>query len=267
VSDGATNLGAIEAIGEVAGNLHAVGLSSQVYRRADDGTWINIGSDKLRPEPGIKYIYLRSFGGMRLDSIYVCGAAEPQRRKKLTDSEYREIGEAAGRGDTERVMEIYDFAAEPVLKNRGRIYYWDGKSWSRPACPDSSMLTCIFVEAPDKIWVVGYGGAILRGNAVDGFEKLNFHEDTTANYSFTKFNGDYVVVAGYDLFRFTGHNLSRFRPAVSPDKVYAFRVQAVDDVLYCFTYGPGVYRFDGTRWDEIPIPPELLERDFKGLQP
>ena len=42
-------------------------------------------------------------------------------------------------------------------------------------------------------------------------------------------------------------------------------MQAVDDVLFYFDYKLGVHRFDGNRWEEIPIPPELLARDFRGL--
>lgn len=44
-------------------------------------------------------------------------------------------------------------------------------------------------------------------------------------------------------------------------------MQAVDDVLFYFDYKQGVHRFDGASWEKIPIPPELLQREFRVWRP
>jgi hypothetical protein len=175
------------------------------------------------------------------------------------------------RGDFRRAKEIIRSRAGGAPE--GRAYHWDGKTWRRITLPNTEPLLSIYLESPEKIWMTGYGGTILLGNAAGGFTNMAFHGDTETIASFTKFGSDYVAASPYFIYRFNGHNLSSFVPGWidrydNPSikgRSDPLSIAAIDDVLYCFTCTRGIYRFDGERWEEIPIPLELLERDFKGL--
>ena len=115
------------------------------------------------------------------------------------------------------------------------------------------------------MWITGFNGTILRGNASAGFQEVGFHGDTERILSFTRFGDRYACAADRSLHWFNGHNLSDLRPTTTVGVITPLKVVAVDDVLFFFDYRQGVHRFDGTNWTAIPIPPPLLERDFKGL--
>ena len=149
---------------------------------------------------------------------------------------------------------------------QGMTFFYNGHDWTRIPLPDQSPLHDIFIESPERIWMVGFNGRILLGNVTSGFRNLAFAGDTQTLLSFTKFRDRYVVASETALYWFEGHSLQPFRPAPLPGKFAVLKVQAVDDVLFLFCYREGVFRFDGTAWEPIPIPPELLERDFKGLR-
>ncbi|MGO8073127.1 hypothetical protein AB9F41_11515, partial [Rhizobium leguminosarum] len=141
-----------------------------------------------------------------------------------------------------------------------------GKHYSEP-----ETLSDIFIEANDKIWAVGGNGVILCGNAEHGFEDISFKGNDEKLRSITKFKDRMVIASDYALHWFDGHLLSPLKPVLDPrinrNIPNPLKVQAVDNDLYYFDSKHGVHTFDGDRWTEIEIPPELLERDFKGLSP
>ena len=151
--------------------------------------------------------------------------------------------------------------------DQGRAYVLSGDVWQRIDLPTRSTLRDILIESPDKVWMVGFGGAILLGSSAAGFQNFGFHGDTETILSFTKFGDRYVAASDNALHWFSGHNLSPLRPTTLARILTPLKVQAVDDVLLYFDHRQGIHRFDGKVWEEIVIPPELLERNFKGLAP
>lgn len=112
-------------------------------------------------------------------------------------------------------------------------------------------------------WLGGLG-TILVGNGRNGLSSVGFAGDTLL--SITRFKDQYVIASDYALHIFDGHLLKSLKPHLRGGSTPTpLRVQAIYDVLYYFDYKLRIYRFDGERWDQIPIPPELLKRDFKGL--
>ncbi|MCM2440129.1 hypothetical protein HGO34_10430 [Agrobacterium vitis] len=142
--------------------------------------------------------------------------------------------------------------------------------WKRLETGTDDELRDIFIDSPQQIWAVGGSGVILKGNLADGFRNVAFHGDKDKSLlSITRFNGQIVIASGYALHWFDGHILSPLKPvldaSINRNVPTPLKIQAVDDVLYYFDYKHGVHTFDGERWTNIAIPPELLERDFKGL--
>lgn len=267
-SVGATGLGAAKALSEIAGKLYVCGDSSQVHRRDAPGAWTAFGGSTLSPGPGYSTLALRAVAGLSSGSLYVCGAATPARRQ-LTAADYKEMEEAGKRGDTKRIVEILDSTKDTGVDYtiEGMAFYWDGQTWARIGLPDRHSLNDIFIEASDKVWLVGFHGTILLGSALAGFQNVGFHGDTERVLSLTKLGSRYVAASDNALHWFNGHNLSPLRPTTLSRIATPLKVQAIDDMLFYFDYNQGVHRFDGATWEEIAIPSALLERNFAGLPP
>ena len=60
---------------------------------------------------------------------------------------------------------------------RGDLRFRDGTALRKLDSGTTEALTGIFVETPDRIWICGREGTILRGNARDGFTNLSFLTD------------------------------------------------------------------------------------------
>lgn len=135
--------------------------------------------------------------------------------------------------------------------------------------PEPATLSDIFIENKDKVWAVGGNGVILVGNAEHGFEDVSFKGDSEGLISITKFKDKMVIASDYALHWFDGHMLTPLKPVLDPsvnkNVPNPVKVQAVDDILFYFDSKHGIHTFDGGHWTQIEIPPELLEREFKGL--
>ena len=149
----------------------------------------------------------------------------------------------------------------------GRAFFRDASGWKEIARPNRHGLHDIFVESPDKVWITGFNGTILCGNASAGFQEVGFHGDTERILSFTRFGDRYACAADRSLHWFNGHNLSDLRPTSTAGVITPLKVVAVDGVLFLFDYRQEVHRFDGKDWTEIKIPPALLSWNAEDVVP
>jgi hypothetical protein len=161
---------------------------------------------------------------------------------------------------------------ETLMSPAGFGVYFDGEVWRNLDLSKYAPVSSLHVESAGKIVMVGSNGLILTGNADVGFRNVSFKGDSSLNLlSVTFFKGESIIASDHGLHSFDGYILSQMKPRFGISKLPSvptpFKVQAVDDVLFYFDYKHGVHRFDGENWEEIVIPPELLERDFKGLPP
>ncbi len=265
-SPDASGLGSSHDITMVDGRLYVCGSTSQVYRRDGPGRWTRMTTAGLEPEPGFAKVDVRRMVGMSADRIHLLGSAVLSRRQ-LTPADIAEMGEAGKCGDTKRVLEIINSTKDAGVDytDQGRAYIGGDAGWTGVPLPERHVLNDVFIETPDTAWMVGYGGTILRGSSAAGFAQVGFRGDTETILSFARYRDRYVAASDHALHWFSGHNLSLFRPLPAAGALSCLKVLAVDDVLYYFDYKRNVFRFDGQSWEEILIPPELLERSFKGL--
>ncbi len=265
-SPDSTGLGYTRGIASIDGRLYVTGSTSQVYRRDGPDQWNRLNAAGLGPEPGFSKVKLRSIAGLSTDTIYVAGSTEVARRQ-LSAADIAEMTEAGKRGDVARMMAIMnatlDAGVDPT--DQGCAYFGGEGGWTKINLNSRRVLNDLLVETSDSVWIVGYGGTILRGSAAGGFEAVGFNGDTDTILSFTKFRGRYVAASDHHLHWFNGHSLQPFLPAPISRVMSCLKVEAVDDVLFYFDYTEGVHRFDGEQWEELAVPPELLERSFKGL--
>ena len=268
-SSDATGLGATIGIASIGGMLHVVGDSGQIYRRDAPATWTSLGGPGLEVSAAYSSLTLRVVAGTDPELIYVAGFATPATRS-LTTAQSDEMAEAGKRGDIARMVEIFNSltpaGVDPTIE--GRAFFRDASGWTEIARPNRHGLHDIFVESRDKVWITGFDGTILRGNASAGFQEVGFHGDTERILSFTRFGDRYACAADRSLHWFNGHNLSPMRPtSIVGSGLAPLKVVAVDDVLFFFSYRKGVHRFDGKDWTEIKIPPALLDKTVGEVVP
>lgn len=278
-SDDATDLGYVNSIARIDDVLLVTGYHSQLYRVSDaDIDWFH--RDKL-PQAPETYDYL-SFGaldGSSESNLYMSVSYYPtSTNRELTEDEEEEMGRLylAGRNEEAAAIRRASEGASRVIE--GRLYHWDGKAWSIVAeprsgkyYPEPAALSDVFMEAPDKVWAVGDNGVILVGNAQLGFQDVSFKGNDENLRSITRFGDRMVIASDYGLHWFDGHILTPLKPVLDPsinrNIPNPIKVQAADSRLYYFDAKHGIHVYDGAEWTEIPVPPELLQRDFGGLAP
>ncbi|SEP20075.1 hypothetical protein SAMN04487843_108107 [Methylobacterium sp. ap11] len=268
-SPDATGAGALANLGLIEGQLWAVGHGAQIYHRTADHQWVKMPFHS-EPEPGFNVIRFGNIAGPSEDNFYIKGSLSPK-RIDLDEKTRKSLKGNKSWDDWNRAHEIAEEnSPSKGLVNEGRAYHWNGTRWTEIPIPGSSphIIKDIYVETPDKVWMVGSHGTILVGNGRDGFRSIGFAGDTETLLSITRFKDQYVVASDYALHLFDGHHLTPFKPRLrGRARPTPLKVQSVDDVLYYFDYKRGIHCYDGERWTEIVIPPELRAREFKGLPP
>jgi hypothetical protein len=225
--------------------------------------WYILGQDSS----GAVYLYARQEPNPRHFMLY---PGHPLFRPQMPEVEKRE---------TEKRLE--DEEDEYRAKGpRRRLFVGTPANWievTLPRVPALSAshnggITGLHFDGPDDVWLVGNDGLILRGSPEKGFSDVSFKGDRGKQLSgVVRFQQQILVWADSELLVFNGHLLLPFKPKVKIQKppfvVQPSSVQIYGKRLFLFDYQNRIHRFDGESWEEIVIPPELLEREFKGLPP
>jgi hypothetical protein len=263
-SPDATGAGDVTGFANFDGVLFASGQGEQCFRRSGPSRWDKLAVG-VKAEPNRKPINFRRIAGSSERDIYLLGIAAPlmpeldkETRQKLLETDDWDAWNNAH-------DDLATRSGAAGLVDEGRVYHWDGANWRKLDLPGTSVFYDAYVETPEKVWLVGTDGAVLLGNARGSFQRVSSLGTTETLLSFTKLGETYYAASDYALHTFDGRDLQPFRPRLRRAPPTPFKVQAIDDVLFYFDYKQGVHRFKGTAWERISIPPELLTRDFKGL--
>ena len=258
----ATGAGAILALAAIDDKLYAGGQGAQLYERSGAGRWTRIDVGAV-PEPGFKTTTFKRIVGRSGQDVYLLGVAahetpgmDAATQKKLTDED--------DWGALAKVYENLASQGDSAFVDQGRLHHWDGRTWRRVQLPSTAVLNdATFKMAGLRL--VGSGGALLDGAAGRGFQPIGPKSDDTF-LSITDYGSDDVLASDYALHVFDGKQLTPLKPRLRRAPPNPFKVQAFDRTLIYFDYKQGVHRYDGSAWTRIDIPPELLQRQFKGLK-
>jgi hypothetical protein len=252
------------------GSLMAAGTSNQIFRQGN-GQW-RLDAPRISPpagylKPGYAAIAL---AGSR--ELYVGGSV-------FADSSPYDVTADPSYGDdmdedalAELFMKQMNASSAGISgpNPAGFALYFDGSTWQNLSIGAVQPILDVYADKASRVWMVGSQGLILAGNAATGFTDVSFHGDRDLNLlSVTKFKEMVIIASDHGLHSFDGYSLSPIKPLINPRRGPAvptpLKVQAVDDVMYYFDYAKHIHRWDGQIWDEIIIPPQLLERNFNGL--
>lgn len=273
-ADNATE-GAGLAIANIANIIFIAGQKRQFYKRNESGIWpeifINISTlDKID-------ISFEALGGSAENDIILSGRTAPNIGR--TSEELRNArSKAIASGDKKKQREIRKLIRAGRTKPEGRAYHWDGSTWTQIDVEDYFPRT-VFFDSQGRAWLGCDRGTILQVERdedgdfdVDDIEIIE--ESRAVISSITEFKGRLIMASTEGLHAYNedfdsiDDEIVQIKPKLNKklhSKPSPLKVQAVDDVMYYFDYNLGIYIWDGDKtWTNIPIPPELLERDFKG---
>jgi len=278
-ADDATE-GAGNIITNIDGTPYIVGQRRQYYKRSGDGVWMKMSTQELVPGKNQKDIDFEGIDGLSKDAIFLCGQTVTE--DYFTPDDLEEKMNAALENDDDDEYDRIDALIEARRpKPEGRAYHWDGSYWTQIDVEDYFPKT-VFVDSKGRTWLGCNQGTVLQVERDEDGEfdvdDIEIIEDSRTDiYSITEFKGRLILASAEGLFAYDENfdslddEIVRIKPklnkALGP-RPSPLKVQAVDDVMFYFDYNLGIYIWDGDKaWTNIPIPPEFLERDFKGLKP
>jgi ribosomal protein L37AE/L43A len=223
---------------------------------AKDGTSI---LEKI-PEAGLRlgnlgYVtQIREIG----KALYVCGANDqvyrknsgiweslssaPLMHRSALDNEYSILTSIDGVDEND----IY------VCGLGGRIYHFDGKKWKKIEAEIDENLNCVRCVSAEEIWICGNNGAVLKGNAKDGFNDVSGVNDNDIFWSVAKFNQKIYLATTTKLYVYDGKNITHVISSLKPE-LETFHLDVADDVLWSFGTKDITF-FDGVTWTRIDHP-------------
>lgn len=165
----------------------------------------------------------------------------------------------------------------PVLTS---FYTGAPGSWKRHELPERiaktsppyAWLAAVTSDNRGNDYLVGSHGLVMIGTPESGFSEISSLPDREKHYSdATYLDGELVLVADSELFRFDGHLAKTFTPRVKlqlgSKRVQLSAVFAREDRLHVFDYGNRIFSLVEGEWKEHAIPKELLERPFNAKKP
>lgn len=251
---------------------HVLGRSRQLYRRDALAAWETLSVDPSRPA-GYEQ---EDFGWCvaLMDGSLVLESGQRPYTRPDPETLTTEFWENMSEEDFNKHMDREMAAVRSAAPHITRLYHYTEGNFIRLDVPEDIKIHDIYLDPDNKVWLTGLDGLIMRGTPETGFERLDFHGDTELIHSITRFKGEMICAWGYGLYRFDGHRVIPLKPKLNdpfrnqntPTPMKLQTVGTGDDaVMFYFDYKHGVCRWDGETWDWIDIPPELLKREFKGL--
>ncbi|TWB09252.1 hypothetical protein FBZ99_11542 [Rhizobium sp. ERR 1071] len=269
LSNDSKGLGAVHTLLLDGSTQYVLGDGRQLYQRQIPGAWHCVSADAAKP-PGYgrenfgKAIRLPS-GDLLIESI--------QRPYSSRDPAQFDPSFWAKMS----VEEVTQMMLSQQKKLAGgqpvqRLYTYVRGQFNKIELPEDIRIQDMYIDPQHRVWLLGFGGLILRGNPQSGFERLGFHGDTEALFSAAWFHDELILATDDGLRRFDGHKLKSLKPVldnafVNRNVPVPLRVQAIGDRIIYFDAKHGVAHWDGDSWTWIQIPKELLKRDFQGLIP
>jgi hypothetical protein len=210
------NWGYLNRLRYLHGTLYAIGNSGQVYRRLGTDQWEHMDEGLLQPPITVP--------------------------REITDMiDLEDIGGPAP-------DDLYACGGFTYL------FHWNGTVWSRLKMPDHVRRPKeICVISADVIYVCGYNGCLLKGNARDGFVDVSTHDINADFLSIHRFGDTLFLAAAEGLYTYDGKAIKPYSTKLKPKLQDAHQLDSADGVLWSFGYKDLAY-FDGKTWTRVHHP-------------
>lgn len=189
--------GYLNSLKEIDGCLYACGGGGQIYLR-DANQWHEISSELRRPAPTIK--------------------------PNLAMNRFN-IGDNISDIDGYSGKDLY-------VVGRKRIYHFNGHSWEECRVFSDEILMSVLCASNGVIWACGFNGAILRGNAVSGFEDVSHYDDKMILTKMEFYRGKLYFASNEGLF-FLDYTKEKSRLQKVDEIVECEDISVFGDTLLC----------------------------------
>jgi hypothetical protein len=215
-SEGAKNWGYLNRLRYLHGTLYAIGNSGQVYRRLGTDQWEHMDEGVLQPPITV-----------------------PREITKMIN--LNDIGGPAA-------DDLY------TCGDSKNLHHWNGAVWRRLQVPDHIVhMQEICVISAEVIYVCGYNGCLLKGNARDGFVDVSTHDINADFLSVHRFGDTLFLAAAEGLYTYDGKAIKPYSTKLKPKLQDAHQLDSADGVLWSFGYKDLAY-FDGKSWTRVHHP-------------
>ena len=210
--------GYINALREIGEQLYACGGGGQIYRR-DAGSWVSIAGDLRQP--------------------VAAPAANLALNPVVLADDFSDIdGTAAG--------DLY-------VVGDGTVHHYDGTTWSPCVVNTDESLTRVRCVDSALVWVCGFNGTLLRGNADSGFVDVSQYDLNVIFHDLCVFRDQPYLASNDGLFRYDGQRVVPVPLQFADGDTAVCAVDVRDGVLWCFGYR-SLATFDGDTWQHIRHP-------------
>ena len=151
------------------------------------------------------------------------------------------------------IADIDGYAADDLYAAGGQgLYHYDGQQWTVCEVSTDEILMAVLCAPDGMVWACGFNGAVMRGNAADGFQDVSHYDDNMVLTNLAFFQGHLYLSSNQGLFR-----LDPGRTKARLEKVDGIPecddLSVVGDVLLCV--GPkNIHRFEESAWTELVHP-------------
>ncbi|HSX62445.1 MAG TPA: hypothetical protein VLF18_19850 [Tahibacter sp.] len=213
--------GYVNVIRAIAGELYVAGSGGQVYCRRGGG-WQSIAQSLQKPAV--------------VPSAVIDAA--------VLDIGGREFADIDGVS----ASDIY------VVGGNGEIFHFDGAEWTECDSDASRPLNCVRAVSRDEVWVCGYGGCLMRGNARTGFVRAGSCSEVLTFSSIGILDGSVFLASNKGVFRLSDDGIvRRVKTGLEPEVEDSNVLDVRDGMLWSFGY-TDIVRFDGRDWSRIEHP-------------
>lgn len=214
--------GALSHLREIGSSLFACGQRGQVYRRFGDNDWRHVDQGLLLA-PVTDTSDLNAFLDNLLDGPNL----------NCIDGFHEEDLYAVG--------------------DSGGAWHFDGAVWRKLKLPTDEHLQWVRCYGSDEVWICGYNGALLKGNAAGGFVNVSAVDDNSTYWCLAKFEDKVYLSTEAGLEVYDGQRISVVSTGLKPELQDGWRVDAADGRLW--TFGPkDMAWFDGHTWTRVQDP-------------
>lgn len=249
-STDATGRGAATLVTQSESGLIVVGQDGQIFLRKGHEQWISLSENS--PSTDVEGDQHNPTALLELSdgSMLVAGWVYPVQGKNPAAME------ALMAGNIETFSRL---TVDSARIQYGHLAHFFEGQWQRIELPGDSNLYGIGLDPEDNRTILtGEFGAAFKMHQDDEIEVMDVPETAHILSSVVRFADKLLIAGETDIFaRQLGETEWQTFPSDGADFSSVFKLQSFEDTLWAFG-GEALYRYEGGRWDEIEIPPELL---------
>ncbi len=232
--------------------LYCMGRDGKINIQSSDAP-----TEEILPDAGVgkkKHGYLtrmRSIG----EKLYVCGVAGQIYRRENSGWVHVDQGVLDPKGPP-TALDLYCIdgtSASDIyaVGQKGLLWHFDGKSWTKLNSPTGSDINWIRCVAPGEVYLCGNSGSFYKGH-LNQWKDFSFSRMKDEFWCAEVFGGKVYLAAREMLYVFDGSTVQPVETdlPVDPD---GYHLHANDGVLWSFGFDHLCF-FDGKKWTYVKHP-------------